>query len=183
VVAVLALAVAAFAVTAVLRNDAAVDPADASTVTASDPPKTAPPPTATTPSDDAGGGTATDSGTATATATATPEPIATTGAPAEPRSVAVVLTYAGYMPQSNTVIAGGYADTVAESDGTCTLTLTQDGQSREVSGPATPDAATTACGELAVPYDQLSSGTWQATVSYSSPQSTGTSSSTPVEVP
>jgi hypothetical protein len=100
-----------------------------------------------------------------------------------PRDVDVFLTYAGYMPESGGVVAGGYADAVTENDGTCTLTLTKGGTTRTATGRGAPDAATTSCGELTVPQAQLSSGTWQATVSYSSPHARGTSSPFPVEVP
>ena len=43
------------------------------------------------------------------------------------------------------------------------------------SGPASADVASTTCGELKVPQAELSSGKWQATISYSSARSRGTS--------
>jgi hypothetical protein len=170
----LLVAAAALGWTLAPENDTAPE-ASAATATATDPPKTIPP----------------SAGTEPAQATATdPEATVSPGAPdtpaptqAGPRDVSVVLTYAGYMPESGAVIAGGFADAVIENDGTCTLTLTRGGTTRTASGPASADVAGTSCGELKVPQAELSSGEWQATISYSSARSRGTSSPFPVEMP
>jgi hypothetical protein len=177
VVSVLGLALVAVALNAVLGNSPAGNEATASTETAFDPPKTAPEPTS--------GPSAVLPGDATGTTPSTdPAGGAVTSAPApSPREITVVLTYGGYTPDTDGVLAGGYADAVTENDGTCTLTLEQDGLTRSASQAATPDAATTSCGELTIPRTELSSGTWQATLSYQSPLAYGTSSSMPIEVP
>ncbi|MFB9956392.1 hypothetical protein [Cellulomonas denverensis] len=97
-------------------------------------------------------------------------------------TVDVVTTYYGWNTTSAAVEVGAYAATV-ESDGVCTLTLTGPGGTVTAQGSALADASSTSCGELSVPGTQLSSGSWQAVVGYSSPRSRGTSAAVTVEVP
>ncbi len=98
-------------------------------------------------------------------------------------SVAVSLTYTGYDPTGPAVVAGGYAADVVEVDATCTLVLRRDGV--ELSGEAlgTPSATTTDCGEVRVGGDALTSGTWEAVLTYTSETSVGESVAAEVEVP
>lgn len=108
---------------------------------------------------------------------ATDEPVVV-----ETDTVPVVLTYTEWSPDDSAVLAGGYVSGVIEEGGVCTLTLTQNGATVTVEGPAMPDATTTVCGGLSVPGSQLSGGTWQATLSYVSAGYAGTSATAPVEV-
>jgi hypothetical protein len=95
----------------------------------------------------------------------------------------VQITYFGWNPDLSAVELGGFAASVVETDGTCTLTLTKDGATATSSSAATPNVGTTACGEQLVPGDQLSRGTWTAVLTYDSPTSHGESAPVEVEVP
>lgn len=119
--------------------------------------------------------------TSVATDPVTAKPTAPPTAGAHTRAVRVVLTRASY-DTSGATAAGFVAQTV-EQGGTCTLTLAKDGSTVTTTGSAQADAESTTCGSLTVPAGRLSSGTWQATLSYASSTSTGTSSPLPVTVP
>ena len=114
-----------------------------------------------------------------------PAPPASAGdEPADgPEPVAVSLTYTGYDASAAAVVAGGYADGVVEEDATCTLVLRRDGVELrgESLGPA--NATTTDCGEVRVGGVALTSGTWEAVLSYTSATSVGTSAASEVVVP
>ncbi|MEV7972693.1 hypothetical protein [Cellulomonas sp. NPDC089187] len=117
------------------------------------------------------------------------DPAAPTAAPpvtdpgtAAPRTVDVISTYAGWNDLSRALEFGAYVP-VVETGGSCTLLLSGPGGERSIQAGATPDASTTSCGELVVPGDTLSSGSWQAVITYSSPRSSGTSDTVTVEVP
>jgi hypothetical protein len=99
------------------------------------------------------------------------------GAPAS-----VFLTFAGYDGTAGVQGAGYVADRV-ERGGTCTLTATRNGRSAKVSGPASPDARTTVCGQLTIPADQVSSGSWKVVLSYASAEARGESAAMAVTVP
>lgn len=109
---------------------------------------------------------------------ATDPPVAHSGA-----AVQVVVPSAEWDATSSSVQASAYVSGVVESDGTCTLVLTQGARRATSEIPAVPDATTTSCGVVAVPGDQLAPGTWQAVVTYRSPSSSGTSKPTTVVVP
>lgn len=120
------------------------------------------------------------------TGPADPSPSPTTTPTVEPPALAVVgvtLTIAGWDPTASEAIAAGYVDAVEEG-GTCTLTLTgATGEVVTAEGPATVDASTTSCGTLGVPGSSLSSGTWLAVLTYTSPISSGESVPMPIEIP
>ncbi|WP_203749138.1 hypothetical protein [Cellulomonas chitinilytica] len=154
---------------------------------------------ACTPSGPSGGDTTTTTAppTASAPASAAPSPIATAPTPTEPtptapvpagdggstRTVDIVVTTSGWQPATGAVEVSAYA-TGVESGGTCTLDLVGPaGATAQASQAAEPDASSTSCGLLAVPGSRLSSGTWQGTVSYVSPSSSGTVALSPIEVP
>ncbi|ADG75271.1 hypothetical protein Cfla_2381 [Cellulomonas flavigena DSM 20109] len=112
----------------------------------------------------------------------TPEPAPAPGAePPDGRgAVPVVVTYSGWDVAASRVAVGAYVEGLVESGGTCTLTLTGPGTTRTASQPATPDAGSTSCGELAA---GASSGTWSARVTYESPTASGASATVEVVVP
>jgi len=110
----------------------------------------------------------------TGVATDSPAPTATAG------SAAVVVTYSGWADADAAVEVGAFVAGVAETGGTCTLTLTSSSRSARAQVSGEPDASSTSCPGMAVPGDELSSGTWSAVVSYES--STTTGQSDPVEV-
>jgi hypothetical protein len=81
------------------------------------------------------------------------------------------------------VVAGGYADGVVEEDATCTLVLRRDGVELRGESLGTPNVTTTDCGEVRVGGDALTSGTWEAVLSYTSATSAGESAVGEVVVP
>jgi hypothetical protein len=109
-----------------------------------------------------------------------------TDAPATPAAsdmVDVVVTYSGWDDALAGVDVGAYVSGIAETGGTCTLTLTAGGNSATASAPGEPEASSTSCPGLVVPGSELSSGNWTAVVSYESPTAQGESDSVAVVVP
>jgi len=96
------------------------------------------------------------------------------------KSVTVLITT--WAQKHGDIAVNGYADGVVESNGTCTLTLRKDGVIKTATRPGHANATNTTCGESDIPVTSLSPGTWQATLSYSSPTASGTSNPQPVEV-
>jgi hypothetical protein len=76
----------------------------------------------------------------------------------------------------------GYVPSVIETDGTCVATMTKDRITVTESRQAMQNAQNTTCGQIIIPKSKLESGTWQATLSYSSSRSAGTSEKVNVEV-
>jgi hypothetical protein len=97
-------------------------------------------------------------------------------------AVPVTVTYFGWNADAQQVQVGGYVGGVVEEGGVCTLTLTKGGTTVTGRTEALPDASTTACGEITVPGDEVSAGTWRAVLSYSSDGHSGTSEPVDVEV-
>jgi len=112
-------------------------------------------------------GVATDSAVPSATTSAAP----------------VVVTYFGWTDSTAAVEVGAYVAGVAESGGICTLTLTSGSSSANAEVPGEPDASSTTCPVMVVPGDQVSTGTWQAVVSYASATMSGESDPVEVVVP
>jgi hypothetical protein len=131
---------------------------------------------------------ATDAATtapAASTTDAVPTGPVATGSPAggTAGAVAVALSYADWDATGQQVEASGFVAEKVENDGTCTLTLTRGASTIAANNPGQADATTTNCGLLTVPAAQLSAGTWEATLSYQSPTSRGTSQPMTVVVP
>jgi hypothetical protein len=97
--------------------------------------------------------------------------------------VAVQLTYSGWDAATQAVEVDGYVADVAESGGTCTLTLTQGGTSVTASVPANREPSVTSCSGARIGRAQLAPGTWTAVLSYDSATSRGASSPAQVAVP
>jgi len=97
--------------------------------------------------------------------------------------VAVQITYSGWDAATQAVEVDGYVADVAESGGTCTLTLTQGGTSVTASVPANREPSVTSCSGARIGRAQLSPGTWTAVLSYDSATSRGASSPAQVAVP
>lgn len=112
-------------------------------------------------------------------ATDSPAPTASASA----ASATVVVTYSGWTDADAAVEFGAYVAGLAESGGTCTLTLTSGSRSARAQVSGEPDAASTSCPGMAVPGDELASGTWTAVVSYESPSTSGESDPVEVVVP
>lgn len=99
-----------------------------------------------------------------------------------PNAADVFLSYATWNATSGAVEAGGYASGI-DPTGSCTLVLSQGGQSVEVTIDAAVDASSMSCGGLSVSGGQLSAGTWDATLHYVSANKSGGSESLQVVVP
>jgi hypothetical protein len=165
---VVAAIVAAVVVT---RGDAVTGSADA----ASDSPTTGGSPTSEEPAD----------GPATSVPSAGPTGPVATDPPAEVTggNVTPVLGYVDYDAAGRRVEASGFIAGVVESGGTCTLTLVKGPTQVTATTHSEADATTSNCGSLTVPRDKLAPGTWQASLSYASAGSKGTSQPVTVEVP
>lgn len=111
-----------------------------------------------------------------------PSPASSAPPAASLTTVGVLTTFAGWNSSTSSVDVGGYADAV-ESDGMCTLTLSRASANVVRSQAATVDASTTSCGGFTVAAKDLSSGTWDARLTYSSPRSTGSAAPVSIEVP
>lgn len=96
------------------------------------------------------------------------------------QSVDVVITT--WTQNDGKVKVNGYAAGIVENGGTCTLTLEKNGQRVTASRPAQPNVSTTTCGQSTIDATELSSGIWQATLSYSSDNYEGTSEPVAIEV-
>src|SRR3954452_13545606 len=81
-------------------------------------------------------------------------------------SAPVVITYSGWTNASVGVEVGAYVSGIAESGGSCTLTLTFGSRSASSRVAGEPDVSSTSCPNMAVAADELSAGTWSAVVSY-----------------
>jgi hypothetical protein len=94
----------------------------------------------------------------------------------------VVVTYSSWNAATRSAEVGAYVSGPVEAGGTCTLRLTGPGSGGLTSSvPATADATTTTCGELAL--TGLSPGTWQGEVGYRSSGWTGQSAPFTLSVP
>jgi hypothetical protein len=133
--------------------------------------------------------TTTTPSTSTSTSTSQPVPgptdVATDPAPVtDAPTVQVTLARLEWDDATGTLRANGFAAGVIEDGGTCVLTARSASGvtvSAETTGMA--DATTTNCGQLETRAGSMSSGTWQVTLAYSSPGTTGTSSAQAVVVP
>lgn len=96
------------------------------------------------------------------------------------KSVDVIITT--WIQEDGKMKVNGYAEGIVETDGTCTLKLEKDGEIVTSSRPAHVNAQNTTCGESDIAVSELSPGTWQATLSYSSNDYAGTSEPVAVEV-
>ncbi|MCA9334362.1 hypothetical protein KC963_04915 [Candidatus Saccharibacteria bacterium] len=77
----------------------------------------------------------------------------------------------------------GYAASVVESGGTCTLTLTKESSVVTATSSAIDDVNKSTCAPIRVDSSRLSSGTWNAVLSYSSSTASGSSATQKLEVP
>jgi hypothetical protein len=114
-----------------------------------------------------------------------PTDVATDAPPPEapPSAATVLISYYGWSEPSQAVEVGGFAASVAESGGTCTLTLTKGASAVTTTATAVADVRTSACGQMSVPSDRLTPGAWTVSLAYDSATSHGVSSAVEVQVP
>lgn len=95
-----------------------------------------------------------------------------------------VLVFASVDADGAAVSASAYIAGVIENDGVCTFTFSAGEAVVTTTSAGLADRATTSCGTVQVPIGQFTSGTWDATVSYSSAAfSELVSASSPLEIP
>jgi hypothetical protein len=96
------------------------------------------------------------------------------------RNVSPTITYAGVY--GNSIEVGAFVNGIFEDGGKCTLVL-QKGSSRlTTTVTAVKGSNNVSCPVMSVPRSSIQTGSWQATVSYSSSAAEGQSSPQTVEV-
>lgn len=132
-------------------------------------------------------GTSSNSAASSASATVPPPSPSSSPAPQPSRSSAEVATVDVVIVTldvvDGAVEATGMVPEVVESGGTCTLTLSGPGDTVIVTGPGEPGTVSTYCGLLTFPAARLTSGQWDAVISYQSAVSAGSSQSQAVTLP
>lgn len=76
----------------------------------------------------------------------------------------------------------GYVPGIIESTGSCTATLTLGSKVATMSKSALQNAQDTSCGQMIIPFNQLTPGIWLATLRYESTSSAGSSNIVEVEI-
>lgn len=99
-----------------------------------------------------------------------------------PNSKKVSATITSWNQTSSSFVVRGFVAGIVEGSGTCTLKLTSGSNAVTQSSQAVANATNTSCGGITVPLTSLHTGTWQATLSYSSADAQGISSVRNVEV-
>ncbi|WP_029432606.1 hypothetical protein [Blastococcus sp. URHD0036] len=102
--------------------------------------------------------------------------------PPRPATTDVVLTQAEWDPAEAALLGSGYISPVVEDGGTCTLEVSRDGNVVRATTEGIADATTTVCDGLALPGDELRSGTWTVVLRYESETTSGESAPVEVEV-
>lgn len=99
------------------------------------------------------------------------------------KEVSIGIAYAGYDAEEGMIDIRAFTTDVVEGTGTCTATLTKDGQTVTRASKAFVDSSSSQCEPILInPTDFPSSGTWSLTVTYKSDTSTGVSTPMQVEV-
>jgi hypothetical protein len=121
----------------------------------------------------------------------TSPPVSSTPAPdvppadeaAAPRAVSPFVTFDQWQAESRTLTVGATVPDLVDAGGTCTLEASRDGTSVSATYTAVASAASTDCGSMSLSDDRLTSGTWDVTVSYSSPAAEGAVTDYEVTIP
>lgn len=110
-----------------------------------------------------------------------PDEPGTSTQPGGPAAVSV--TYAGWDRAAEQVQVNAFVS-VLEMGGSCTLTVADaaGADQRTATASASADATTTICDQLTLDSTTMASGTWTATVTYSSPPHQGRSAASDVVV-
>lgn len=97
-------------------------------------------------------------------------------------TVTPVVSSWGQDAYTKDVSVAGYVPGIFEDSGTCTLTLEKSGVSITKSQKATKNVSSVSCGYINVPWAELSTGEWIATISYTSATSQGISGKQKIDV-
>lgn len=107
----------------------------------------------------------------------------TNSSSSNPGEANVFITYAS--DSDNTIQVSSYVSNAFENNGTCTLTLTNGSSTIKRQDTGIENVSYTTCPTFTIDNTNdsvLAAGTWNATVSYSSPAYQGTSSATSLKV-
>lgn len=101
--------------------------------------------------------------------------------PSADHAVTPIIISSSY--SNNRVTVRSFIPSLVEDNGTCTLTLSKDGQTLTKQASAIRNAQTTDCPPMSFERSEIpNSGSWKVVVTYKSPVSSGTSSEGAVEV-
>lgn len=102
----------------------------------------------------------------------------------EPIPPEAVLVFASVDEDGSAVSASAYIAGVIENDGVCTFTFTMGDAVVTNASDGLADRSTTSCGTVQIPIDQFASGTWDASIVYTSATIPELASVTsPLEIP
>ncbi|OGL30394.1 hypothetical protein A3F37_00770 [Candidatus Saccharibacteria bacterium RIFCSPHIGHO2_12_FULL_41_12] len=99
----------------------------------------------------------------------------TESTPGQIKPVTPIISSWGQNPQTKDVRVVGFVPGIYEAGGICTFTMQNNAKKVTKTTTASKDAQTTSCGAVTFPYGELSAGTWNITLNYSSASSTGNS--------
>lgn len=94
----------------------------------------------------------------------------------------IISSWPSTMESGADVSISGFISEIYEDSGVCTFTMRKTDKKISKSQEARKDAQVTTCGRITIASNKLSSGTWQATLSYLSPKAEGTSKSVSIKV-
>lgn len=102
----------------------------------------------------------------------------------EPRpSLEAVIVVASVDVDGVNATASGYVGGVIEDGGECTFVFAGETHEVEVASTGAADRATTSCGSVSVPVDQLAKGQWSVRLEYQSDDAEVVSDEITMEVP
>ena len=92
-----------------------------------------------------------------------------------PKTAEIVIVDAGQY--EDTVEVRAYVSNVYENGGSCNVTFVKGSQRVSRSSQAFQDVTTTQCSTISIPRSEFTAGEWQYSVSYSSPSTSGSTTS------
>jgi cytoskeletal protein RodZ len=120
------------------------------------------------------------SGASTTPVTTNPQPSSTASPPVTVKKVVPSMSYYAY--NSGTLTLGGGVSGLVENGGTCTVSVWQGASTVTQKFAAKAGPSSTDCGAMSISSTKFTSGTWNLTITYSSPDAQGTSPATQVSL-
>ena len=98
-------------------------------------------------------------------------------------TVSIAIAFAAYDETEQAIDIRAFTPDVIEAGATCTATLTKDGQTVTKSSNSFIDSTSSQCEPILIPLNEFPvAGSWELTVTYTSPTHTGSSAPMIVEV-
>jgi hypothetical protein len=117
----------------------------------------------------------------------TPDPGAGSGGQTDPDPgdfpATALVTFAGWDAASSRLQASGLVSGTTDGSGTCTFTATKDGTSRTATSAANGSASSINCAQVSFPAGQITTGTWNVTLTYAIGEQSTTSDPISADVP